>query len=258
MKLIQRISIPSSIIDLFQELGRCGRCFDDNIGCNTFNLLFKLKDYVYLVERLYKKKKTNSNDENNEEEIRLKNHILPIIEERQIAISNLNEMVSLMVLKLGCWHSYVENKLTNIRYNNSPPYYLPCNGLCPCCSGSQNELVKPILRSGLTVLLLQTMVLDTQQKYSPTQLAKKLAECPNVGKVVYNRSTSVNISRSSDTSITILQLLCTNMIYLHVDEHEKPEGYCKLSVSGFTVHCTQNKYWKYIPLYDEPHINFGY
>lgn len=64
VNFVKRMGLPTSIIDMVQEVGRCGRANDNNSDPNVYSIIFTLNDYTYLIERLYKiKEKDESNDE---------------------------------------------------------------------------------------------------------------------------------------------------------------------------------------------------
>ena len=54
---VMRIGFPTSIINMIQEMGRCGcgRSNDGSTPSDLFSLCVRLNDYTYLHERLYSK-----------------------------------------------------------------------------------------------------------------------------------------------------------------------------------------------------------
>ena len=53
VKLVKRIGLRISIIDMVQEMGRCGRLGITDMNINLYSMIFTLSDYTYLIERLY-------------------------------------------------------------------------------------------------------------------------------------------------------------------------------------------------------------
>ena len=77
-------------------------------------------------------------------------------------------------------------------------------------------------------------------------LAKKLLEYPLVGRVIYGRQSAIKAEKSSDAAITILQLLCCNILHLFVEENPKPSSICVLSRTEHQPHYLLDAYWEKI------------
>ena len=104
-----RVGFPSGILDMVQELGRCGRGRITASGAggahtDDFYLLLSLDDYVYLNKRLYLHAQTTSPTVIT---------ILSQIEEIQLQQSNLLELLKMIVLQGACWHSAIEALIGN-------------------------------------------------------------------------------------------------------------------------------------------------
>ena len=113
-----RAGFPTSIFEMAQEMGRCGRGRSNNTGTVTdnFYLLLSCDDYIYLNTRLYKTS------------IPVPRHIAPIlsiVEDRDIQQQNLLHLLKMIVLKGECWHLQLEQILGN-------PLEPPSENLVPC------------------------------------------------------------------------------------------------------------------------------
>ena len=219
-------------------MGRCGRNKDNGAYVNRYCIIFTLNDYVYLIERLFK-------IDDNESHSKTKN-MISIDEERRIAINNLNNICRMMVCRIGCWHNQLETISSNpLKYHNNTTYS-PCGNMCPYCDGSQSKYIKSVSKDGVSEFLAQTLLLQSSEKYTPSTLAKKLIDYPQVGKRVYGRQHSLKVEKNSDAYMTILQLLCNNIIEMEVKEDKKPTSSIKLSLTRHFPHYLYDEYWTYI------------
>ena len=59
------MGIPTSIINFIQEMGRCGRIAnsDNELTENACHLMFNLKEFVHLNERLFYEDSSDESDE---------------------------------------------------------------------------------------------------------------------------------------------------------------------------------------------------
>ena len=96
-----RIVFPSSIIDMVQELGRCGCGRASLNGGYTYNFYLKLNldDFVHLNQRLYLPQPKSVN---------YSITILSALDTIAMQQSSLLELLQLVVLKGGCWHNHIE------------------------------------------------------------------------------------------------------------------------------------------------------
>ena len=251
VQLVHRIGLPNSIVHFIQEMGRCGRANNDNERDDTFSLIFTLSDYVYLCERLYviDSEESNLNELQNNEDGLEDNSFMSKTEERHLAISRLNTLLMMIVCNYGCWHVHLElmsSNPFNAQYYNMID---KCGGSCPYYNGSQNDYIKKINRHELCTFLTTTMMNNTSEFYTPTSLAKKLLDYPSVGKKIYGRQFATKCEKASDASITILQLLCCNIIHVSIEELKVHIAYCMLSLSGNEPNYMINEHWKYIDHY---------
>ena len=167
MHLVIRLGLPTSILHLIQEMGRCGRernmnALQNNDDC--YHVMFTLQEFVYLTERLYlndiKQEGELENGETNdiEDTTTIDNTELSIIsleEERQLLRGNLLRCLSLFTLDNGCWHRILEKESGNPFLLDESFQYesdIGCGGNCPHCDGTMSLLIKPVVKTGLIVL----------------------------------------------------------------------------------------------------------
>ena len=81
---------------------------------------------------------------------------------------------------------------------------------------------------------------------SPMQLSKKLYEFPNAGRLIYCRQSAIKPEKAMDASITILQLLCGNILKLKIDEGNKPKAVVTLSLTNSCPNYFNDSFWMYI------------
>ena len=137
-----RAGFLTSIFEMAQEMGQCGRGRSNDTGTVTddFYLMLSCDDCIYLNTRLYKPPTP------------VPRHIPPIltiVEERCIQQNNLLILLKMIVLKGECWHIQLEGILSN---PVEPPFenLIPCGGSCPKCNNNTKEYIMPVLRSGVS------------------------------------------------------------------------------------------------------------
>ena len=97
-----------------------------------------------------------------------------------------------------------------------------CKSACPHCDGSLYKLLVPVLRQGMIGFLTKCFI-EIQDEVTPIQLAKKLYDYPNVGKVVLNRPKSLKAESLSCCKMIIMELLAAKMIYLSIRWNQNQE-----------------------------------
>ena len=79
-----------------------------------------------------------------------------------------------------------------------------------------------------------------------TQLAKKLFDYSQSGRLIYCRHSALKPERASDTAMTIMQLLVANIIQLSIEESASPKAYVSLSLTDSCPNYLLDQYWYYI------------
>ena len=246
--LVSRLGLPTSIIHLIQEMGRCGRKDSTDSSKNEYCILFQLSDYTYLVERLYSTKRDDdtSNYNNGIDNMEHQNTILTKEEERSIQLQNIHTLCQFLFLNHGCWHRTLELMSGSPFISNEQYHYYYCNKACPFCDGSINEVVKRVDRKGLCRFLVNTLLINCVELFTPSQLAKKLLEYPSVGTKIYGRKTGQGCEKTSDPSVTILQLLSNNILCLNIKESNHPVAHVSVSFTDDEPNYTKDIYWSRI------------
>ena len=207
--VVCRAGFPTSIFEMAQELGRCGRGRTNESGIVTdnFHLMLSLDDFIYLNTRLFLPPPI------------VPSIIKPILaahEEITIQQKNLLDLLKLIVLKGQCWHVELETLLGNI---TEPPAtnVVYCKNACPVCNGTLKDFIMPVKRVGLSNFLADTFINNPSGVITPIVLIKKLLNYPDVGKVVYNRSRSVKCPATKYVNLTILQLIASGLVKMEID-----------------------------------------
>ena len=242
--LMVRLGLPTSLLHLIQEMGRCGRKRNTIDGLattmNCYHVMFTLNDYVYLTERLYmndiqidtEEDRNNPDESSNSIEIDPEPIILSIDEERSMHRKNLERCLGLFCLSNGCWHTILEKECGNpftVSISSDENPIQDCNRNCPQCDGTISSLVKPVVRTGLMSFLAYAFGDMYTGLVTPTQLAKQLFDFKDVGLVVYKRSKSINAESIGVTQLTIMQLIASRIIKVEVDvSGKRPVAHCKL------------------------------
>ena len=233
-----RIGFPTSIIDMIQEMGRCGRTRTNDGTCpsDDFYLFLSLNDFIYLNERLYQA----INEENRNSNARTIDYQV----QRDMQRKNLIHMVRFVYLNSNCWHSFLENKSgTPLEPPNSQPTL--CIGSCPCCLDKRKEYLMPVNRLGLSKFLANTFINTSGIDLSPSNLIKLLHDFPGVGQIVYLRQRATTAPETKYLQSTILQLIASGMIELKITD-DAPKAVCCLSIcdSDSSPTYLDENYWR--------------
>lgn len=244
--LMVRLGLPTSLLHLIQEMGRCGRKSNyeegDATPLNLYHVMFTLQDYVYLTERLYIRDiQTDDAEVRNNSDVSSNiiqdndqaSTLISISEERTMLRQNLERCLGLFCLNTGCWHSVLEHECGNpfhVSTISDNTTSATCNGNCPHCDGSMEEMIKPVVRTGLMSFLASAFGDNYTGLVRPIELAKQLFDFKDVGTVVYKRSKSIKAESNGVTQMTIMQLIASNIIKIDVDvSGKRPIAHCKLS-----------------------------
>ena len=237
-----RAGFPTSIFEMAQEMGRCGRGRSNDTGTVTdnFYLLLSCDDYIYLNTRLYKTSTP------------VPRHISPMLsiaEERDIQQQNLLHLLKMIVLKGECWHLQLEQILGNPL---EPPSenLVPCGVSCPKCNNETKEYIMPVSRAGVSQFLADTFINNPSGLITTDILIKKITEYPNVGKIIYNRPRSVKAPAIKFVNVTVLQLIASGLIRIEVNEEES-KCYCRLVVNNLCPAYLNESIWDSMFLLEE-------
>ena len=88
------------------------------------------------------------------------------------------------------------------------------------------------------------MIVNKETQITPTILVQKLINFPQVGKAIYGRQHSIKIDKQRDAHITILQLICSNILVTRIEESNNPIAYVELGLTHSTPNYLINEYWK--------------
>ena len=217
-----RIGFPTSLLDMIQEMGRCGRnrSNDGTDPSDNFYLFLSLQDFVYLNERLYNPTDNNTRQHNG--------RVIDYGSQIQLQRKNLIKVLSFVYLNNNCWHMTLEQ---NSGSPLEPPssQHRQCGRACPTCLAKLKEYILPVSRLGLSKFLANTFINISGEDLSPSNIVKLLHDFPSVGQVIYNRPRSTTAPDNKYLQSTILQLLASGMIELKISE-EIPKAICCLSI----------------------------
>ena len=119
---------------------------------NSYHIIFTLKDFVYLNERLFYEKKSDDEtvDQSNAViQINENDDIISIEKHYEMMQKSLYWCTQLMTLNIGCWHKYLEIEcscpLDILRNEFSDKVDTRCNGKCPWCDDLMQMIIQPLL-----------------------------------------------------------------------------------------------------------------
>ena len=234
---VVRIGFPTSLLDLIQEMGRCGRnrINDGTNPTDNYYLFLSLRDFIYLNERLY--------ESNDDESINNNARVINYEAQRQLQRNNLLKVLHVIYLNRTCWHQLLENESGSPL---EPPSSQPtsCKGACPFCLSMIKEYVMPVNRLGLSKFLAHTFINTSGADLSPLNLVKLLQDFPDVGQVIYVRPRANTAPENKYLQSTVLQLIASGMIELKLSDNA-PNAICCLSIREVDSSPTylDSRYW---------------
>ena len=106
-------------------------------------------------------------------------------------------------------------------------------------------MIKRVSKNGLS--LFSSLINVDTTELTPENVAKHLFACPNVGKVVCNRTNSIKTKPNLITQLKNLQLFAADVLMLDMKEASRPTVKCKLNIDVQTCILTHliNDYWTY-------------
>ena len=232
-----RIGCPTSVLDLIQEMGRCGRnrVNDGTNPTDNFYLFLSLRDFTCLNERLH----NSNNDESRNDNSR----VIEFEEQRQLQRNNLLEVTNIICLNNTCWHQLLENESGSPL---QPPSSMTnsCKVACPFCLGIMKDHVMPVNRIGLSKFLAHTFITACAPDLSPLNLVKLSHDFPDVGQITCVRPRANTPPENNYLQSTALQLIASGMIELKTLD-DKPNAICSLSMKEVdsSPTCLDSSYW---------------
>jgi superfamily II DNA helicase RecQ len=246
---VVRQDMPPSILDLFQEMGRAGRRRNKIFGEDHYIVIFSLNSFNYLFIRSH---------------LQTEDTVAPIIltkaERIQMLVEDLMDVLSLLVLDLGCKHAIIESHLGNAM---CPSRLGPCWRACPTClpESVYRHAFPAVKRSAIQTLLVREFSkVGRMILVPPPKAAEILDESfiewfkkqSNLGKNVYGFE-SKRTPTGSEVECAILQLISTKMLNLTHSKSDNKEYnlvYVSLAFSGMVPTCTVEQSWEGIHLLD--------
>ena len=125
----------------------------DTFDC--FEIVFNIKDYLYLFERIFTTEETTVESSSN-----LDQYVVTNDKFRTMEVNNLNLVCSMMFLRYGCWHTYLElaSSQSIVNHTYTSRYIPPCMNRCPYCNNQISNIVKVINRNGLQQFIVDTLI----------------------------------------------------------------------------------------------------
>ena len=246
---VVRIGFPSSIIDLIQEMGRCGRC-RQNDGSNptdAFVLILNLIDYVYMNERIFAP--VSNNDKETPNAVRLSEAVITKKDQMEMQRHDLIQVLKLLYLnKDSCLHEKLE-KITGspMEPSISRNIFNPCRRACMICSNSLSDFILPVNKSGIQSFLCQVFIQSASESMNGNLILNKLKNFPNVGIDIYGRPKSPNAPETRYLHSTILQLIAAELIILNCST-EQPKATFALGITGAVPTYTLDTNWSHVSL----------
>mmetsp|Transcript_20373 Transcript_20373/g.19596 ORF Transcript_20373/g.19596 Transcript_20373/m.19596 type:complete len:186 (-) Transcript_20373:60-617(-) len=173
--------------------------------------------------------------------------ILSIEEEGTMQQKNLLDLLKMAVFKDDCWYAQLKTMLGNPL---EPPAssISECNTSCPKYCDEVKHFVLPVKRSVLSVFLSDTFINNLSGQITPEIFVQKLYVYPEVGKIIYNQARSNNASALMLVTVTVLQLIASELIRLNFDEDNI--CYCRLNVTDLIPAYLDESIWGLLSMVD--------
>ena len=133
-----RGEIPPTIEDAAQEMGRAGRRAGANKDSDFCVTCISLESYLILLKRIH-------------------TSTVGIPTYRRTLLYELRNVLTYMVILTHCLNATFADKQSNpFQGNNNGVRYLPppCMNACSFCVGDYKEMFPPVIRSGVTIVLM--------------------------------------------------------------------------------------------------------
>jgi superfamily II DNA helicase RecQ len=240
--LVIRDGFPSSLLDLIQEMGRCGRgqCQSTNDKKpGHFHMIVNIDSFIYLIERLY----TDNNDESDQDkELRLS--VLSADELRSIECNNLLSVLRIVFLKSGCWHVALEKSCASTNIEQ----LTPCETSCPYCNDTMDCYIMTVQRRGLISFLIDTFIRRSDGGIIDIKkLISHLRQYDNVGTKVFTRRVNTAYDNKY-LGVIVLQLIASRILIVNVVQDEEGKSVHRLNMNVVddvgSFACSNEDYWQ--------------
>lgn len=241
---VAHVGFPPSILDLMQEMGRCGRERHGQDGGDKYVLVVNLNDCIYLVERIHTKEQKLEKE--NKAHAKLCKMIISEQDRIKLEKDNLLKVLQLLVLNKNKFiHYEIECSVSSpmepemeVDKNNS------CDTACLKCNGSISKVILPLVKKGVQDFLIHTFITSpTSGGIKANDLISKLKTYPHVGKEAYGRKKSKLAPDTKFLQMTMLQLIASELIVI-VGSSEEPSATFALGMnSDRTPRCLMGSAW---------------
>ena len=146
-----RIGSPSSVIDMVQDMGRCGYgCVSTDGFTDDVFLKVSLEDFVYFNQRLYLPWG------------KVAPYVVTILSDSETINMQrccLLDLLKMILLNEDCWHKTLEETIGNPL---EPPVidFASCGDACPVYCELFSECIMPISRSALSLFLSNVFIIN--------------------------------------------------------------------------------------------------
>ena len=247
-----RVGFPESMLNLTQEMGRCGRNRDNNDGdpTDTFVLIISLNDFIYMFERVF-----DTNDsyvKESKETLESFNAVTNRESKEESQRKDLLEVLKSLALKHDgkCIHDELEKAVSD-PFSNSESNHNnnKCSNACPLCLNKFSKMCLPVKKEGVQNFLATTFLSSQGNIVDIGAIQTDLRTFPDVGKEIYGRKT-VKAPESKFIQMTILQLVAAEILDVAINK-ENMKATFKLGVQE-NIHptCLIDEYWKGVSLID--------
>ena len=127
IRLVFSVDLPTDILSISQEMGQAGRWQFADPSTDSYHVCFGLKDYIYLLSRIYKNDKSTDFAESDK--------IVGRGGYQEMLAANLLEVLSFCVLPSECLHVSLARRLGNpfMTEHNNSVVIEPCRNACDYC-----------------------------------------------------------------------------------------------------------------------------
>ena len=219
--VVIRDGFPTSMVDLIQEMGRCGRSQTESRENSTnmsdcFHLILSMNSLTYLIERIFIDTTLSPDD------ISLRESVISTNDCNELQIQHILDVVSFVFNSVQCWHVSLEQLCANkeLSSQNVSTIISPCGNSCPWCNKSLSSFIKPIHKRGLIQFLVHIFIEKNFNDMTPSMLCDQLNSYKTVGTSIYGRRVNTAPPVTFLNS-TILQLIGSKILKLEITRNEE-------------------------------------
>ena len=213
IRFVFSVDLPTDILSVLQEKGRCGRYKDADGQNNKYIVLGTLHDIEYMLRRILSFQ-GNNNNKVDPDAYHMFDKLLTLKEYKSLQLNNYHSVLDFFILPTKCQHIVLEELLCNPteKKNNYLPE--PCRSFCQyCINKGIHPSFKPIHISGGKQILSNLFIADQAlvQPGITSELVDGIINYPNAQMLLFGSKSKKKPPRC-DISRFIMLLITARLV----------------------------------------------